>query len=88
MPNGNPAVNVRDALKPVPPKKRRPALVDPVVLRKFVRDIDRAAASPVTKLSSRFLGLTAQRPGMVREMLWSEIEGVDWAEPRDALGAH
>ncbi|ANC86231.1 tyrosine-type recombinase/integrase [Sphingomonas sp. NIC1] len=80
VPNRNPAVNVRDALKPVPPKKRRPALTDLKVLRTFVRSIDRAAASPVTKLSSRLLALTAQRPGMVREMLWSEIEGVDWAD--------
>ncbi|MCI4654679.1 tyrosine-type recombinase/integrase [Sphingomonas aquatilis] len=81
VPNGNPAVNVRDALKPVPPKKRRPALTDLATLRTFLRSVDRAAASPVTKLSSRLLGLTAQRPGMVREMLWSEIEGVDWSDP-------
>lgn len=79
--NSNPAVNVREALKPVPPRKRRPALTDLAKLRTFIRDIDRAAASPVTRLSSRFLGLTAQRPGMVRELLWTEIEGVDWTEP-------
>jgi integrase len=79
VPNGNPAVNVRDALRPVPPKKRRPAITDLKILRTFVRGIYRAAASPVTKLSSRFLALTAQRPGMVREVRWSEIEDVDWA---------
>lgn len=79
--NSNPAVNVREALKPVPPKRRRPALTDVVKLRTFIRDIDRAAASPVTRLSSRYLGLTAQRPGMVREMLWKEIEGVNWQMP-------
>ena len=79
--NSNPAVNVREALRPVPPKRRRPALTDVAKLRTFVRDIDRAAASPVTRLSSRFLGLTAQRPGMVRELLWKEVEGVDWDRP-------
>ncbi|MDP1027773.1 integrase arm-type DNA-binding domain-containing protein [Sphingomonas sp. KR1UV-12] len=77
--NSNPAVNVKDALKPVPSKKRRPALVDLKTIHTFMRDIDRAAASPVTKLSSRFLALTAQRPGMVREVLWTEISGIDWA---------
>lgn len=61
VPNGNPAVNVGDALKPVPPKKRRPALTDLPTIRIFIRDIDRAPASPVTRLSSRFLSLTAQR---------------------------
>ncbi len=72
-------MNVRDSLAPVPPKKRRPALTDVKLIRTFIGDIDRAAASPVTRLSSRFLALTAQRPGMVREVLWSEIEGVDWS---------
>jgi hypothetical protein len=79
--NGNPAANVKDALKPVPPKKRRPALTDLKKIHTFIRDIDRAGASPVTRLSSRYLALTAQRPGMVRELLWTEIEGVDWSDP-------
>lgn len=79
--NGNPAANVKDALKPVPPKKRRPALTDLKKIHTFIRDIDRAGASPVTRLSSRYLALTAQRPGMVREVLWTEIEGVDWSDP-------
>lgn len=76
--NSKPAVNVRDALKPAPPRKRRPALTDVMQIRRLIRDVDRAAASPVTRLSSRFLVLTAQRPGMVRAAMWPEIEGVDW----------
>lgn len=79
--NSNPAVNVRDALKPVPPRKRRPAQTDVSQIRKLIRDVDRAAASPVTRLSSRFLAVTAQRPGMVRHAMWPEIEGVDWVRP-------
>ncbi|NJR80262.1 tyrosine-type recombinase/integrase [Sphingomonas corticis] len=79
--NGNPAVNVRDALKPVPPGKRRPAVTDVETVRRLIRDVDRAAASPVTKFASRYLGITAQRPGMVRNAAWTEIEGVDWSRP-------
>lgn len=87
--NSNPAVNVAESMKPVPPKKRRPALVDLRQIHALIRASDRAAASPVTRLSSRFLGLTAQRPGMVRNALWTEISGVDWSDaskpPSDAL---
>ena len=79
--NSNPAVNVKESLKPVPPKKRRPALTDVKQIQTLIRASDRAAASPVTRLSSRFLGLTAQRPGMVRHATWKEIEGVDWSDP-------
>ena len=78
--NTNPAVNVRDALKPVPPRKRRPAITDVPQIRTLIRTVDRAAASPVVRLSSRFLAITAQRPGMVREAMWPEIEGVDWSK--------
>ena len=37
-----------------------------------------SGASPITKLASRFLALTQSRPGMVRGVMWDEIEGVDW----------
>lgn len=78
-PNANPAVNVRDALAPVPPKRRWPALVDLKNIRALAADVDRAGALPSVKLSSRFLALTAQRPGMVRHCEWGQIEGVDWS---------
>lgn len=77
--NSNPAVNVRDALKPTPPGRRWPALTDIAQIRLLIRDVDRAGASSVTRLCSQFLGLTAQRPGMVRHAKWQEIEGVDRA---------
>lgn len=80
-PNSNPAVNVREAMKSAPPAKRWPALVEVEEVRKLVRASDRAAASPVTRLLSRFMALTAQRPGMPRNMLWSEIHEVDWTDP-------
>ncbi|MEH3123015.1 MAG: integrase arm-type DNA-binding domain-containing protein [Sphingomonas phyllosphaerae] len=77
----NPAIDVREAMAPLPKKRRWPAITEIGKLRTLVRDVDRAGASPVTRLASRFLGLTAQRPGMVRGLPWSEIEGVDWSKP-------
>lgn len=85
--NSNPAVNVRDALAPVPPKHRWPALLTLKDIRALIHDVDRAGALPSTKLSSRFLALTAQRPGMVRAAEWDEIEGVDWASDAPAPDA-
>lgn len=79
--NANPAVDVREALKPLPRRQRRPAITDLPRLRRLVGEVDHAAASPVTRLASRFLGLTAQRPGMVHRMPWTEIENVDWSRP-------
>lgn len=79
-PNSNPAVNVRDAMKPVPPKKRYPALTDVKQIRELIRAVDRAGASPVTRLCSRFMALVAQRPGMSRNIKWTEIRNVDWAD--------
>ena len=87
-PNANPAVNVRDALKPVPPKKRYPALILLDDIRDLIRAVDRAGASPVTRLCSRFMALVAQRPGMSRNAEWSEFEGIDWSKPdHDVSGA-
>ena len=79
--NSNPAVDVKEALKPLPKRRRRPAITDLARLRTLVSEVDRAAASPVTRLASRFLSLTAQRPGMVHRLPWTEIENVDWARP-------
>ena len=81
--NGNPAIDVAATLKPVPAKKRWPAITNLDKLRVMVGDVEAAGAMPVTRLASRFLGLTAQRPGMVRKLPWSEIENVDW-EMEDA----
>lgn len=76
----NPAVDINDALKPLPPSKRYPALITVVAIRTLMGDIDRAGASPVNRLAARFLALTAQRPGMVRFIEWKDITGVDWGD--------
>ena len=77
----NPAHDINDALKPLPPSKRYPALVTIDGIRSLIGDIDRAGASPVNRLAARLLALTAQRPGMIRFMQWEDISGVNWANP-------
>ena len=75
----NPAVDINDALKPLPPSKRYPALLGVDAIRTMMCDIDRAGALPVNRLAARLLALTAQRPGMVRFMEWDDVTGIDWA---------
>lgn len=75
---GNPAADLKIVMQVVPKAKRRPALTVVDELRSLIRDIEHAGASPVTKCASRFLALTAQRPGMVRRMLWTNLKGIDW----------
>ena len=87
IPNSNPAVNVRDALKPVPPQKLYPALTDVKQIQELIRAVDRAGASPITRLCSRFMALVAQRPGMSRNVEWSEIRGFDWADDDQDVSA-
>ncbi|MDE0879133.1 MAG: integrase arm-type DNA-binding domain-containing protein [Sphingomonas bacterium] len=76
----NPALDVGIVMKPVPRGKRRPALLEIADLRKLLNDVEDAGASPVTKAASRFLALTAQRPGMVRRLRWEQVQGVNWNE--------
>ncbi len=77
----NPAADINEALAPLPPSKRYPALLNVDAIKVMLGDIDRAGASPITRLGARFLALTAQRPGMVRHMEWNEISGIDWGNP-------
>lgn len=74
----NPAEGINDALKPLPKRRRQPALIDPDEARQVLIAAEGSGASPVTKLASRFLSLTQARPGMVRGTEWAEIEGIDW----------
>lgn len=77
----NPATALIDALEPPPPKRKWPAITVLDELKTMIGRLDVAIASPVTRLASRFLALTAQRPGMIRDIAWTEIEGVDWSRP-------
>lgn len=78
---GNPAADVREAMAAVPKKRKWPAMTDPAALRQLIRDVDNAGAMPTTKLASRFIALTAQRPGMVHRLPWAELHGIDWGKP-------
>ena len=78
----DPAASVGKALKPLPKKRRQPAIVDPDEARKVLEAAEASGASPITKLASRFLALTQSRPGMVRGVAWDEIEGIDWTGER------
>ena len=83
----DPAAIVTKALKPVPRAKKRPAFLSLDTLQDMVRKTEAEPASPLTKLASRFLALTAQRPGMIRALPWDEIEGVDWQSNELCPGA-
>lgn len=86
-PNSNPAIDVAESLKPVPKGKRWPAITDVDKLRVLIRHIDEHEASPIARLASRLLALTAQRPGMVRRSRWTHFEGVDWDDDGEAPDA-
>lgn len=73
----NPA-DIGELLKPVPRGKRWPALVDLDEIRGLIAAVDRAGANPVTRLASRFMALTAQRPSMVRAAPWTEFHEISW----------
>lgn len=84
----DPAAVVTRALKPIPRGRKRPAILSIDGLHDLIRKTECEPASPLSKLASRFLALTAQRPGMVRAMPWNEIENIDWTihgESPDAL---
>lgn len=83
----DPAAIVTKALKPVPRSRKRPALVTLASLHDMLRKTECEPASPLTKLASRFLALTAQRPGMIRALPWSEIQNVDWQDDSPAPDA-
>lgn len=78
---GNPAFAVKEAMKPVPKSKLWPAITDLDGLHKLMRAVDTSQSMPTTRLASRFLALTAQRPGMVRGIAWDELHNIDWGNP-------
>lgn len=82
--SNDPAAIVSKALKPLPKKGKQPALTDLRDLRDVLIAAEASGASPVTKLASRLLALTAVRPAVVRGVSWEEFEGIDWSG--DAIG--
>ncbi|WP_107718594.1 MULTISPECIES: integrase arm-type DNA-binding domain-containing protein [unclassified Novosphingobium] len=74
----NPAAMLEHALLPKKKAKKQPAVVDLTELRKLLTVTEASGAYPVTLLASRFLALTAQRPGTVRRAEWADMRGIDW----------
>lgn len=70
--------HVKSSLKAKQPSQLRRALTDLAEIRVLVAHVDQSSSSPVTRLASRLMALTAQRPGVVRTVPWSEFEGIDW----------
>lgn len=73
----DPAASLGKVLKPKPRTRRWPAVTTIAKAREVLAASDAAEATPLVKLASRFLALTAQRPGMVRWMRWDELHGFD-----------
>ena len=78
-----PTSDLVQSLQPVLKAKLRPALIKPTAIRQLISDVDAAGAHPVTKLASRFMALTAQRPGMIRTAPWCEFYNIDGGERDD-----
>lgn len=75
----NPA-DVRKALKPLV-RKHWPAITRIDDLRRMLLTVEALPAHPVSKLASRFIALTAMRPGVVQLLLWSELPEDDAKDP-------
>lgn len=75
----NPA-DVRKALKPLT-RGRWPALTEIMELRQMLMAVESVPSHPVTKLASRFIALTAVRPGVAQTVTWSELPSEDEADP-------
>lgn len=81
--SGNPAEQVKGALKPRAKKTRQPAVTDLDELRHLLRKVEASGAYPVTVLASRFLALTAQRPGTVRRARWEDMRDIFESKGQD-----
>ncbi|WP_408902400.1 tyrosine-type recombinase/integrase [Novacetimonas sp. GS1] len=78
--HSDPAAVIKEALPPVQ-KGNFPAITDLETLRGLLRTIEDIPAHPVMLLAIRFLALTAVRPGEVRSMPWTELDGDTWLIP-------
>ncbi|WP_030540540.1 integrase arm-type DNA-binding domain-containing protein [Sphingobium sp. DC-2] len=77
----DPAAIVGKALRPAPPTRRQPALIDLAEARGLLTACDRAGGPPIVRLASRFLALTAVRMGALIGATWDEFEQLDGSAP-------
>ena len=83
----DPALGIVKALKPMPKRGRQPALTAVEDLRALLVKSEASGATPVVKLASRLLALTAVRPGVIRGVQWEEFEQIDWESPEPSTGS-
>ena len=83
----DPAASLARALDPKPGGKRWPAVKSIESARNVLCISDAAEVSPTIKLASRFLAITAQRPGMIRWLRWEELHGIDFRSDGDCPDA-
>lgn len=76
--SADPAATVAKAMKPARKRTKQPAIADIEALRELLNIAEASGASPVTKIGSRLLALTAVRPAVLRGARWREFEGIDW----------
>lgn len=79
--DADPAAIVEQALAPLPPKGRQPAVKTLEEARQVLLATESIPASPVTKLAMRFLALTVVRPGTLARTPWDELSDLDADEP-------
>lgn len=75
----DPTGDIRDALKPSP-SKHHAAIVDPKGAGKLMADIAKYP-NLLTRGALHISAYTFQRPGVIRAMEWSEINGDRWEIP-------
>ncbi|QYJ08325.1 tyrosine-type recombinase/integrase [Qipengyuania flava] len=83
----DPAATVKPAMKPMRSKGRQPAVTEIVELRELIEKVESSPAYPVTILASRFLALTAQRPGTVRHARWEDMLNISLDDDAPAPSA-
>ena len=80
VPNAAPA-EMTKVMAPLPKKTRQPAVRTVDEAQAVLAAAEGSGASPITKLASRLLALTAVRPGALRGAPWDEFHNIDGEEP-------
>lgn len=70
---GNPAADLKDALRPVP-TRHHAAIVDPKRGGELLRDLMAYSGHPVTRAALRLSALLLLRPGELRQLQWAWVD--------------
>jgi len=88
----DPTIGLAAALGDAPPPRHRPALIDPAAVGAFQRAVAAVETPTIAKPLLQMIALTAQRPGEVRRMEWSQVDAArkEWTfdVTKTATAAH